>query len=172
MRFELDRRSGSVAGSYPRYVQTPGFPFDAKFLDDEIRGLYGDDQRFGIMVGSSSALVVLIACLGLFGLASLAATRRTKEIGIRKVLGASVPQVVGMLCKEFVVLVLIAYVLAWPMAWYAMNRWPENFAYRIDLGVWTFILAGVLALVIALATVSVQAVKAATANPVEALRYE
>ncbi len=150
----------------------PDAPFQYSILEEDIAALYQDEQRWGKIVGYSALLAILIACLGLFGSAALSIARRTKEIGIRKVVGASVGQIVGLICKEFIVLVLIANVIAWPVAWYAMSRWLENFAYRIDLGLGTFILAGLLALVIALATVSVQAVKAATANPVEALRYE
>jgi putative ABC transport system permease protein len=108
----------------------------------------------------------------LFGLAAFAAEQRTKEIGIRKVLGANVTGIVKMLSKEFIKWVLAANVIAWPVAYVAMNSWLQNFAYRINIGLWTFLLAGALALVIALMTVSFQAVKAAIANPVEALRYE
>ena len=108
----------------------------------------------------------------LFGLAAFTAERRTKEIGIRKVLGATVTNVVALLSKDFVKLVLLANVIAWPVAWYAMNRWLQNFAYRIEISWWVFALAGGLALAIALLTVSTQAVRAALANPVEALRYE
>jgi putative ABC transport system permease protein len=121
---------------------------------------------------SFSALAILIACLGLFGLTAFAAEQRTKEIGIRKVLGASVASIVGLLSKDFLKLALIANLLSWPAAYFAMNKWLQNFAYRIDIGWWVFALAGGLALLIALATVSTQAIKAAVANPVEALRYE
>ena len=114
----------------------------------------------------------MVACLGLFGLASLNTVRLTKEIGIRKVLGATVVNLIGLLSKDFVKLVLIANIVAWPIAYYAMNRWLQNFAYRVDLGWQVFALAGGMALLIALLTVSAQAIKAALANPVEALRYE
>jgi putative ABC transport system permease protein len=117
-------------------------------------------------------LTVFVACLGLFGLASFTAEQRTKEIGIRKVLGASVSGLVLLLSKEFMALVALANLIAWPIAYYAMNRWLQGFAYRIELGPGVFILGGVLALVIALLTVSAQAIRAARANPVEALRYE
>ncbi len=150
----------------------PDTPFQYSILEEDIAALYQDEQRWGKIVGYSALLAILIACLGLFGSAALSIARRTKEIGIRKVVGASVAQLVSLLSREFLVLVVIANVIAWPIAWYAMNRWLENFAYRIDLGLGVFILAGALALVIALATVSYQAVKAATANPVDALRYE
>ena len=150
----------------------PNIPFGYSFLDEDFDALFRAEQRFGKIVSYFTGLTIFIACLGLFGLVAFTAERRTKEIGLRKALGASVRQIVSMLSREFLVLVLIANVIAWPVAWYAMNRWLEDFAYRIDLGLGTFILAGLLALVIALATVSYQAIKAATANPVEALRYE
>jgi len=117
-------------------------------------------------------LAILIACLGLFGLASFTAEQRTKEIGIRKALGASVSEIIFLLSKEFTRWVLVANIIAWPLAYFAMNRWLQNFAYRINIGIGTFILAALLALVIALLTVGYQAVRAARANPVEALRYE
>jgi putative ABC transport system permease protein len=108
----------------------------------------------------------------LFGLAAFTAERRTKEIGVRKVLGATVTNVVGLLSKDFVKLVLLANLIAWPLAWYAMNKWLQSFAFRVEMEWWVFALAGGLALLIALLTVSTQAIKAALANPVEALRYE
>ena len=119
-----------------------------------------------------SFLAIFVACLGLFGLASFTAEQRTKEIGIRKVLGASVSSIVQLLSREFVKLVGVANLIGWPIAYYAMDRWLQDFAYRIDLGIGMFILGGVLALAIALLTVGYQAVKAATANPVDALRHE
>jgi putative ABC transport system permease protein len=117
-------------------------------------------------------IAILIGCLGLFGLASFTAVQRTKEIGIRKVLGASVSGIVALLSKEFLKLVLIANLIAWPVAWFAMSKWLENFAYSIDIGVGTFLLAAALALLIALLTVSYQSIKAALANPVKSLRNE
>ncbi len=151
---------------------SPQAPFEYYFVEDDIGQIYASEEQLGQIFRYFSGLSIVIASLGLFGLAAFAAQRRTKEIGIRKVVGASVTQVVMLLSREFLVLVLIANVIAWPIAWYAMSRWLENFAYRIDLGVGTFLLAGALALVIALATVSWQTVRAATANPVESLRYE
>ncbi|RMD64473.1 FtsX-like permease family protein [Candidatus Parcubacteria bacterium] len=119
-----------------------------------------------------AVLAVFIAALGLFGLISFAGEQRTKEIGIRKVFGATVANLVALLSKDFVKLVLLANVIAWPVAWYAMHKWLQNFAYRIGIGWWVFALAGGLALLIALLTVSTQAARAALANPVESLRYE
>jgi len=150
----------------------PGNPFDFSFLDDSFAAQYKAEQRFGQVFMLFAALAILIACLGLLGLAAYAAERRTKEIGIRKVLGASVASVVSLLSKQFTKLVLMANVIAWPIAYFAINAWLQNFAYRIGIGWWMFALAGGIALIIALLTVSTQAIKAALTNPVEALRYE
>ena len=117
-------------------------------------------------------MAIAIACLGLFGLAAYIAEQRTKAIGIRKVLGASVADIISMLSKDFVKLVLIAAILAFPVAWFAMSKWLQEFAYRIDIGWWVFIMAGLAAIVIALVTISFQAIKAAMANPVKSLRSE
>ena len=121
---------------------------------------------------SFAVLAIFIACLGLFGLATYMAEQRTKEIGVRKVLGASVSNIVSMLSKDFAKLVLIAAVIAFPIAWFAMNKWLQDFAYRINIGWWIFIAAAVITLLIALATVVFQAIKAAVANPVKSLRTE
>jgi putative ABC transport system permease protein len=150
----------------------PGLPFVYSFLDQDMERQYRTDQRWRTIVTYAALLAVFIACLGALGLASLAVARRTKEIGIRKVLGASVPSIVMLLSKEFTYLVLAANVIAWPLAWYALHRWLESFAYRIELGPGIFVLGGVLVLLIAWLTVSFQAIRAAMANPVEALRYE
>ena len=147
-------------------------PFSFSFLDEDIERQYRQDERWGKIVGYASTLAILIAAMGLFGLTTLVVSKRTKEIGIRKVLGATVANVVALLSRDFVKLVLVANVIAWPVAWYAMNKWLQNFAYRIDISWWVFALAGGLALVIALLTVSTQAIKVALANPVESLRYE
>jgi putative ABC transport system permease protein len=119
-----------------------------------------------------AVIAILIACLGLFGLATYTAEQRVKEIGVRKVLGATISNIITMLSKDFMILVLIASALAIPLAWWAMNRWLQDFAYRINIGWWIFIAAGVIALLIALITVSSQAIKAALANPVKSLRTE
>jgi putative ABC transport system permease protein len=150
----------------------PQFPFQYRFLDEYIAGLYEAEAKIERTLQIFSLLTILVACLGLFGLASFAAEQRTKEVGIRKVLGATVTNVTALLSKDFVKLVLLANLIAWPIAYLAMNKWLQNFAYRIEMSWWVFALAGGLALVIALATVSTQAIRAALANPVDSLRYE
>ncbi|MDP6039835.1 MAG: FtsX-like permease family protein, partial [Candidatus Latescibacteria bacterium] len=128
--------------------------------------------KVGQLVGTFALLTILVACLGLFGLAAFTAEQRTKEIGVRKVLGASVRSIILLLSKEFAKLVLIANVIAWPVAYFAIDDWLQNFAYRVDVAWWVFALAGVATLLIALGTVGYQALRAALSNPVEALRYE
>jgi putative ABC transport system permease protein len=161
-----------------RYVETlwekfaQDYPFTYSFLDDRLNSLYRGEQLMGALFRWFSGLTIFIACIGLLGMASFTAEQRTKEIGIRKVLGASVPGVVGMLMREFSKWVIISNIIAWPVAYYFMNRWLQNFAYRIDLSVWIFALSGLAAFCIAFLTVSYQTIKAATANPVDSLRYE
>ncbi len=152
----------------------PNVPFQYSFIDERYEELYQNEHRLGQIFGTFASLAVFIGCLGLFGLASYTAEQRTKEIGIRKVLGASVSNIVLLLSKEFTLLVAIATIVSWPIAYYAMNRWLQEFAYRININnqSWTFLLAAFLAFAIALATVSFQAIKAAVNNPVKALRYE
>ncbi len=150
----------------------PDFAFEYFFVEDTYARLYEAEQRFGRIFVSFAALAVFIACLGLVGLSSFTAERRTKEIGVRKVLGASTPNLIGLMSGEFVRLVIVANVIAWPAAYFAMNRWLDDFAYRVDLDGTTFVLAAALALALALLTVSYQAVRAATADPVESLRTE
>jgi putative ABC transport system permease protein len=150
----------------------PDYPFDYYFLDDDFERLHQADQQLGQVFQAFAWLAIGIACLGLFGLAAFTAERRTKEIGVRKVLGATVTNVVALLSKDFVRLVIYANLIAWPLAWYAMSRWLQSFAFRIEIEWWVFALAGSLALLIAVLTVSTQAIRAALTNPVEALRYE
>jgi putative ABC transport system permease protein len=149
-----------------------GIPFSYRFLNDSFDEMYRAEQRAGTIALIFSVLAIFIACLGLFGLATFIAEQRTKEIGIRKVLGASVQGIVQMLSKDFVRLVIIAFILATPLAWWAMHNWLNNFAYRINIEWWMFVAAGIGALLIALITVSFQAVRAALSNPVESLRTE
>ncbi len=150
----------------------PGQPFDYTLMDERFNRMYDSELQIGQIIGVFSILAIFIATIGLLGLVSFAAQQRTKEIGIRKVLGASITGIVGLLSKDFIRLILIALVTAIPITWYVMNRWLENFAYRIDIPWWVFILAGTIAIGIALITVSFQTIKAAVANPVKALRSE
>jgi putative ABC transport system permease protein len=150
----------------------PDNPFHYFFLDDFYNNQYLADQRFNKLFFASSILAIIIACLGLYGLSSYTITRRTKEIGIRKVNGARIAQVMVLLNNDFVKWVVLAFVIATPIAWFAMYKWLQNFAYRTELSWWIFVSAGVLAMVIALLTVSWQSWRATTRNPVDALRYE
>lgn len=150
----------------------PGIPFEYQFLDDHFKEVYSVDNQVSTVVSILAGLIIIISCLGLFGLASYSAEKRVKEIGVRKVLGASVQNIVMLLSGHFVKLVLIANAIAWPIAFYAMSKWLQDFAYRIDISWWVFGIAGFTSLVIAFATVSFQAIKAAIANPVKSLRSE
>jgi putative ABC transport system permease protein len=146
--------------------------FEYQFLDEALATAYQQEQRLGNIVQYASVLSIFIACMGLFGLATLVVVRRTKEIGIRKVLGAEVTNIVTLLSKDFVVLVLVASLIAFPIAWWALNKWLQDFAYRIDVPIALFILAAGITLLIALLTVSIQAIRAALMNPVKSLRTE
>jgi len=150
----------------------PGYPFEYNFLDDTFDKHYNDDVKQGTVLSAFSAIAIFIACLGLFGLASYTAVKRTKEIGVRKVLGSSVQNIVVLLSKDLLKPVLLGTVIAIPIGYYAMNKWLQNFAYRISIEWWMFFIAAMAAVLIALITVSVQAIKAAIANPVKSLRTE
>jgi ABC-type antimicrobial peptide transport system permease subunit len=150
----------------------PSFPFEYQFLDHAFDRRYRSTERMGNLANSFALLAVFIACLGLFGLASFTAEQRSKEIGIRKVFGATGISIVYLMSKEFTRWVLAANIIAWPVAWFIMEKWLESYAYRTDIGGWIFIITGGIALLIALVTVSTQAIKAALINPIEALRYE
>jgi len=155
------------------YKQYNGqYPFDYAFLDDIFNNLYKGEQQEGTLFTYFASIAILISCLGLLGLAAYTAQVRTREIGVRKVLGASVSRIIGLLAKDFIKLVLIAIVIASPVAWYAMNKWLQAFAYRTDISWWIFALAGVMAILIAFITISFQSIKAALANPVKSLRSE
>ncbi|MBI2731622.1 MAG: ABC transporter permease [Sphingobacteriales bacterium] len=160
----------NIEATYKRMA--PGMPFSYEFLDESFDNMYREEQRVGKVALTFAILAIIIACLGLFGLATYMAEQRTKEIGVRKVLGASVPGIVSMLSKDFIKLVMFSFVLAVPFAWWGMNKWLQDFAYRIDISWWIFMVAGVVALLIALITVSFQAIKAALSNPVKSLRTE
>jgi len=173
----LKIESGDITGSLERVRETwmrlvPHRPFLYSFLDDDFNRQYQRDLNFKTLFFTFSSLAILIACLGLFGLATYTTELRTKEIGIRKVLGANVNSIVTLLSKEFIILIAVAILLATPAAWYSMNLWLEGFAYRVDIQFWIFILAGSVAIAIAALTISFQAIKAARENPVRALRSE
>ena len=147
-------------------------PFEYHFLDQQLENFYESDQRVSALFGMAAGLAIFISCLGLFGLAAFTAEQRTNEIGVRKVLGATVTQIILLLSKEFTKLVIIALFIAVPIAYFASNKWLQEFAYRIDIGLGTFLIAGLLVLIIAWSTIAYQAIKAALTNPVDALRYE
>jgi len=153
-------------------TMAPSQPFDYSFMDEDFNKLYITEQRIGQIFITFAVFAILIACLGLFGLVTYAAEQRTKEIGIRKVLGAGVVNIVTMISKDFLKLVLIASVIAFPFAWWAMNKWLQDFAYRVNIAWWVFALAGITAVTIALLTTSYQSIKAAMANPVKSLRTD
>jgi len=160
----------AVASQYKKYAGNAPFSYD--FLDKTFESHYQSQQRTGTLFTTFAAIAIFISCLGLFGLATYTAQVKTKEIGIRKVLGASVSSVVQLISKDFLKLVIIATVIATPLAYWAMNKWLQGFAYRTNIGWGTFVLAGIIAVLIAIITVSFQAIKAAVANPVESLRSE
>ena len=147
-------------------------PLQYSFIDESIARQYGDEEKMQGMFYGFAGLSLMIACLGLFGLSIFVVERKVKEIGIRKVLGASVPGIVGLLSKDFLKLVIIASVIAWPLAYYFMHQWLQDFAYRITIGWQVFVVSGIIAVLIALLTISFRAIKAAVANPVKSLRTE
>jgi putative ABC transport system permease protein len=159
-----------VQGIWGRFH--PGYPVSYTFLDDRLNALYRNEARMMEMFGYFSILAIFIACLGLFGLASYTTEQRTREIGVRKVMGATVSKIIILLSREFAKWVLVANIIAWPIAYFAMNKWLDNFAYRVNIGWTAFVLTAVLTSMIALLTVSYQSIKAAVANPADSLRYE
>jgi putative ABC transport system permease protein len=167
---DLPGRVALLASAWKAAV--PNEPFAYSFLDQNVQDQYQLEERLGKLVTIASGLSIFIACLGLFGLATLAVARRTKEIGIRKVLGASEGQLVHLLSRDFLLLILLAMALAWPVAWYVMHGWLADFAYKIDLHMWVFAASGVIALLIAAFTLILQVLRAARANPVKSLRSE
>jgi putative ABC transport system permease protein len=150
----------------------PELPFQYSFLDEDLDRFYKSEKRWGNIIGWAGGISIFLACLGLYGLVALAAVNRTKEVGIRKVLGASVGTIAAMLSREYLKLVMIAICIATPITWYYTHRWLQDYAYRIDIGWWVFIMAGFAALFIAIITVSFQAIKTALENPVKSLRTE
>jgi putative ABC transport system permease protein len=147
-------------------------PFEYSFLDENFARQYSAEKMQGKLLMTFTVLAIIIACLGLFGLITFTAEQRRKEIGIRKVLGSSISGIVLLLAKDLLKLVIIAMVIATPIAWMMMNKWLQDFAYRVDIGWWVFAVAGVLGLLIAFMTVAVKAVRAAMMNPVKSLRTE
>lgn len=166
----IDKTLLSIEQIYKKIA--PGLPFQYSFMDEDFNNSYKAEQKMSGLSITFSILAILIACLGLFGLITFAAEQRTKEIGIRKVLGATITNVTTMLSKDFLKLVLIAALISFPIAWWAMNKWLQGFAYRIQISWWVFVVAGLVAILIALITVSFKAIRAAVANPVESLRSE
>jgi putative ABC transport system permease protein len=165
--------SSTIASIRKKYDDFfPGNLFDYFFLDEKFNEQYANDQLFGKVFSLFAGFAIFIACLGLLGLSLFATAQRTKEIGVRKVLGASVSNILVLLSRDFIKLVLIASIIAFPVAWWVMHKWLEDFAYRINISWWIFFGAGLLAIIIALGTISFQAVRAAIANPVKSLRTE
>jgi putative ABC transport system permease protein len=147
-------------------------PFEYRFLDDDYDALYRTEQRTAGVFSTFSTLAIVLACLGLFAITAFTVVQRTKEIGIRKVLGAKISAIILLIAKDFLVLVIIATVIASPIAWYVASKWLHDFAYRIPIQWWIFIVAGAASLIVAALTISVQALKAALANPVKSLKTE
>ncbi len=150
----------------------PDFVFEYKFLDEKIENFYNQEHQLSQLYKVFAMIAIFLSCLGLYGLASFMAVQRIKEVGIRKVLGASAGSIVYLFSKEFIVLIGIAFVIASPIAWYFMHTWLQDYPYRINISWWMFILGGAASVIIALITVSFQAIKAAMANPVKSLRTE
>jgi len=173
LRFKTDNVSGLVSQIENSWkVMAPGQPFHYSFMDDDFNHIYAAEQRIGKIFITFAILAIFIACLGLFGLVTYAAEQRVREIGVRKVLGATVADITAMLSKDLLRMVVVSLVIAFPLAWWAMHKWLEDFAYRTNISWWIFAGAGMIAICIALATISIQAVKAASANPVNSLRTE
>ncbi|HET7117176.1 MAG TPA: FtsX-like permease family protein, partial [Hanamia sp.] len=150
----------------------PGKSFDFSFMDDQVAGLYKEQRRLATLFTAFATLAIIISLLGLFSLVALISQQRTKEIGIRKVLGASMGEIVSLLSRNFIKLILVAFIIATPLVWWAMNNWLQDFQYRISISWWIFIIAGMGSLCFALGVVVIQAIKAAVANPVDSLRSE
>jgi len=174
MRFKpgIDLTAALLAVEKVIKSYNPGYPFESTFVDAEFDKIFKTETLIGKLAGIFSILAIFISCLGLFGLAAYTAERRTKEIGVRKVLGASTQGLAALLSKDFLLLVAISCLIAFPLAWWAMKNWLQSFSYRIDIHWTVFLLSGILALLIAVLTVSFQAIKAAIANPVKSLRTE
>jgi putative ABC transport system permease protein len=166
----IDKKLDEIKNVWHKYAGNQAFEY--VFFDENFAKLYEAERRTGIIVTVFSILAILIACLGLLGLAAFTTEQRTKEVGIRKILGASVPGIVALLLKDFAKWVLISNIIAWPIAYFALNKWLEDFAYRTEINLWVFAAASIASMLIAIFTVSYQSIRAATANPVKSLRYE
>jgi len=176
INFKLDN-SHSTADNLKRIEQVfkkynPDYPFEYNFVDQEYGKKFGNEQRMGTLASLFAGLTIIISCLGLFGLAAYMAQNRIKEIGVRKILGASVMGVTTMLSKDFLKLVMISFVIASPIAWWFMYKWLQKYSYRISISIWVFVIALFVTVLISVITVSFQAIKAALANPVKSLRSE
>ena len=172
-RIRQDNQKNALAGIenlYKRY--NPGFPFTFNFLDEAYQKQYETETRTATLSGYFAGLAILISCLGLFGLAAFTAQKRQKEIGIRKVIGASTAGIAAMLSKDFLKLIGIALLIAFPVSWWMMNNWLQSYVYRIDIRLSTFLLSGALIFIVTLIAIGVQTVKAALAAPVKSLRTE
>ena len=171
----MPRKSGWVRWTKLKNVWAevaPQSEFMGSFLDENVDAWYQNEEQLSKILSLASGIAILLSCIGLFAIALLMIEQRTKEIGIRKVMGASIPGIVFLLSRDFVKLVLIALAIAVPLAWFGMQQWLDNYAYRIDISPWVFVLVGVAAILIALITVSFQSMKAALMNPVKSLRNE
>jgi putative ABC transport system permease protein len=167
---QKEKAINAIRAEYRKII--PDYPFNYNFLTDELAQQYYQTDHWKQIITISSVMSIIISCLGLFGLATLAIEQRVKEIGIRKVLGASVGQISSILTVNFVKLVLISIIIAAPLAWYAMDKWLQDYPYRINMNMWVIVIAGVGAILIAVLTIGSQAIKAAIANPVDSLRSE
>jgi putative ABC transport system permease protein len=173
LRIQGEDVAGTIETLRRKWAEfAPGEPFEYFFLDDRFNKMYESELRIGRIFGSFAGLAVFIGCLGLFGLAAFSAAKRTKEIGVHKVFGAKVHDVIRLLVREFALLVVVANLIAWPVAYLIMSDWLKNFAYRTGIGWAGFVLTGLGTLAVALLTVGFQSVKAASASPAETLKYE
>ena len=164
------RTIATIENLYNKF--NPGFPFTFNFLDEAYQQQYENETRVSILSKYFAGLAIIISCLGLFGLAAFTAQKRRKEIGIRKVIGASVTDITTMLSKDFVKLVFISMFIAFPVSWWLMNDWLQGFVYRVSISLWIFVIAGTAVILITILTISFQSIKAAVANPVKSLRSE
>ena len=150
----------------------PDMPFEFNFLDQKLDSLYDSEKRFGKLISYFTYLAIFISCLGLFGLAIFIMEQRTKEIGIRKVLGASISNIIRHVTKDFIIFIVLANIIAWPLGYYFMHKWLQNFAYKEDINIIIFLISGFISLALILVTVSLHGFRAANANPVDSLRNE